>query len=541
MATNSNSSMADKAKDLASRLTPVQKVALGAVVLTVIAGSLLLSRAEGSTDMGVLFTDLSSADASSVVDALAAQGVAYELTDAGRTVLVPTTDVYNLRVDMAGQGLPSANDGYALLDNQGITTSEFRQRIDYQRALEGELAKTVSALDGVKSASVHLALPDESVFVDEASSPTASVLVMGAMSGSVTDEEVQAIVHLVASSVKDMKPEGVTVVDANGAVLSSGGKSGGTGGSSRSKYVNEIEQTTAAKVTSMLSRMTGPNKVSVSVNAAVDLDEVQSTSEDFTPIGTDDAGGLVQKEKTLTEQYGNATINGDAGVLGPDGATITTDAANDAVTGVDGSTDYLKDEADRTYALDRTVSSTMKVPGEITRLTVAVLVDEAAVTEEQMAAIEEMVATAAGIDSDRGDTVTITRLPFDTSMITEAEDAAAAVDAAASQAQMMSMARTGAIVLVIVIALFLAYRSAKQARKVTAIPIDIGELTTSMPRLNAGPQMAIEAPQHSETMALMAARPPAPEDELAVIADQRPQEVANVLRAWLNESKTGRR
>ena len=122
MATNSNSSMADKAKDLASRLTAVQKVALGAVVLTVIAGSLLLSRAESSTDMGVLFTDLSSADASSVVDALAAQGVAYELTDAGRTVLVPTTDVYNLRVDLAGQGLPSANDGYALLDNQGITT-----------------------------------------------------------------------------------------------------------------------------------------------------------------------------------------------------------------------------------------------------------------------------------------------------------------------------------------------------------------------------------------------------------------------------------
>jgi flagellar M-ring protein FliF len=284
-------------------------------------------------------------------------------------VLVPTTDVYNLRVDMAGQGLPSANDGYALLDNQGITTSEFRQRIDYQRALEGELAKTVSALDGVKSASVHLALPDESVFVDEPSSPTASVLVMGAMSGSVTDEEVQAIVHLVASSVKDMKPEGVTVVDANGAVLSSGGKSGGTGGSSRSKYVNEIEQTTAAKVTSMLSRMTGPNKVSVSVNAVVDLDEVQSTSEDFTPIGTDDAGGLVQIEKTLTEQYGNATINGDAGVLGPDGATITPDPAVDDATEVDGSTDYLKDEASRTYALDRTVSSTLKVPGEITRLT----------------------------------------------------------------------------------------------------------------------------------------------------------------------------
>lgn len=539
MATN-DSNMMSRAKDLAGRLTPVQKVALGAVVLTVIAGSLVLSRSKGSTEMGVLFTDLSSADASSVVDALAGQGVAYELTDAGRTVMVPKADVYNLRVDMAGQGLPSANDGYALLDNQGITTSEFRQRVDYQRALEGELAKTVSALDGVKSASVHLALPDESVFVDQPSSPTASVLVMGSMSGGITDDEVQAIVHLVASSVKDMKPEGVTVVDANGVVLSAGGQAGGAAGTTRTKFIAEIEQSTAAKVTAMLSRMTGPNKVSVSVNATVDLDEVQSTSEDFTPIGTDDTGGLVQAEKTLTEQYGNATINGDAGVLGPDGATITTDATNDAVTGVDGNTDYLKDEASRTYALDRTVSQTVKVPGTVTRLSVAVLVDDAAVTEEQVDAIKEMVATAAGIDADRGDTVTITRLPFDTSMITEAENAAKAEDAAASQAQIMSMARTGAIILVIVIALFLAYRSAKQARKVTAIPIDIGELTAAYPRSGNSAPLAIESGARSDMPALIAARPPTPEEELAVIADQRPQEVANVLRAWLNESKVRR-
>lgn len=539
MATN-DSNMMSRAKDLAGRLTPVQKVALGAVVLTVIAGSLVLSRSKGSTEMGVLFTDLSSADASSVVDALAGQGVAYELTDAGRTVMVPKADVYNLRVDMAGQGLPSANDGYALLDNQGITTSEFRQRVDYQRALEGELAKTVSALDGVKSASVHLALPDESVFVDQPSSPTASVLVMGSMSGGITDDEVQAIVHLVASSVKDMKPEGVTVVDANGVVLSAGGQAGGAAGTTRTKYIAEIEQSTAAKVTAMLSRMTGPNKVSVSVNATVDLDEVQSTSEDFTPIGTDDTGGLVQAEKTLTEQYGNATINGDAGVLGPDGATITTDATNDAVTGVDGNTDYLKDEASRTYALDRTVSQTVKVPGTVTRLSVAVLVDDAAVTEEQVDAIKEMVATAAGIDADRGDTVTITRLPFDTSMITEAENAAKAEDAAASQAQIMSMARTGAIILVIVIALFLAYRSAKQARKVTAIPIDIGELTAAYPRSGNSAPLAIESGARSDMPALIAARPPTPEEELSVIADQRPQEVANVLRAWLNESKVRR-
>lgn len=535
MAANDNPSAMGRVKDIAGRLTPVQKVALGAVVLTVVAGSLVLSRTQGSPEMAVLFTDLSSADASSVVDELSTRAVTYELTDAGRTVMVPKADVYDLRVDLAGQGLPSTNEGYALLDNQGITTSEFRQRVDYQRALEGELAKTVSALEGVKSASVHLALPDDSVFIDQPASPTASVLVMGASSGSITDEEVQAIVHLVSSSVRDMTPEGVTVVDANGTVLSADGQVGGAAGSTRSKYEAEIEQTKAAKVTSMLSRMTGPNKVSVSVTATVDLDEVQSTTEDFSPAAEDEADGLVVNEKTLTEQYGNAVLPDDTGVLGPDGAAVDPEAE----TAAEANTDYLKDEASRAYAVDRTVSSTTKVPGEITRLQVAVLVDEVAVTEEQIAAIEEMVATAAGIDADRGDTVTITRLPFDTSMIAEAEDAAKAEDAAASQAQMMSMARTGAIVLVIIVALFLAYRSARQARKVTAVPIDIGEITSAVPRLASAAPLAIEAPR-SDTLALVAARPPSIEDELVAVADQRPQEVANVLRAWLNESKARR-
>ena len=220
-----------RAKELAGKLTPIQKITIGAVLLTVVAGTLVLSRGGDSVPMTALYTDLSSSDAASVVDALSSQGVPYELADAGKTVMVPQDQVYDLRVSLAGDGLPSSNEGYALLDDQGITTSEFRQRVDYQRALEGELAKTLSALDSVKSASVRLALPDDSVFVDEPATPTASVLVVGNGVGGVSGDEVEAIVHLVASAVKDMKPEDVTVVDSNGTVLSAGGTgAGGVGG-----------------------------------------------------------------------------------------------------------------------------------------------------------------------------------------------------------------------------------------------------------------------------------------------------------------------
>ncbi len=206
-----------------TRLTPMQKIALGAAVLTLVAGTFVLTQSGRGTAMAAIYTDLEPRDAAAVTDELISRGVEYELADGGRTVLVPRDDVYDLRVGLSGEGLPSSNEGYALLDRQGITTSEFRQRIDYQRALEGELARTLRSIDGIESATVHLALPEESVFVDEPTQPTASVLVRTAGTQTVTVDQVDAMVHLVASSVKGMTPESVTVADATGAVLWAGG------------------------------------------------------------------------------------------------------------------------------------------------------------------------------------------------------------------------------------------------------------------------------------------------------------------------------
>lgn len=558
MATNdltSSSGMMGRAKDVAGRLTPLQKVALGAVVLTVVAGAMVLSKTGGQTAMSALYTDLNSADAASVVDSLSARGVQYDLTDAGKTVLVPKDEVYDLRVALAGEGLPSSNEGYALLDDQGITTSEFRQRIDYQRALEGELAKTLTALDGVQSASVHLALPDQSLFIDEPATPTASVLVAGKAIGGITGDEVEAIVHLVASSVKDMQPDDVTVIDANGTVLSAAGEGvTGAGSGTRAKAVSDYEQRVSSSILALLTRMTGPNKVAVTVNAHLDLDETQSTSENFEPIGENPSTGQVLTEKTSTEEYGAQTgaNNADTGVLGPDGAVIADDITPDAA-GQD--TDYLKEDEERTYALDRIVEQTTNVPGEVTQLNVAVLIDETAVTPEQATQIEEMVATAAGIDAERGDSIVITRMPFDTSASVAADELAAADEKAAAKEQMMSMARTVAVLLVILIALFLGYRSAKNARRVTVTPINIGEISAG-PR--GGPLMggaaaqlaAVGSPalgeattvidQNGMTTTRVPDRDTVVMNELTLMADRRPEEVANVLKAWLAESKARR-
>jgi flagellar M-ring protein FliF len=538
-----------RAKDIATKLTPVQKIALGAAVITAVAGAMILSKTGGHTAMSALYTDLSSADAASVVDALSSRGVEYDLTDAGKTVLVPKDQVYDLRVALAGDGLPSSNEGYALLDDQGITTSEFRQHIDYQRALEGELAKTLTALDGVQSASVHLALPDESVFVDQPATPTASVLVASAGTSGITDDEVQAIVHLVASSVKDMKPQDVTVIDANGTVLSAAGE-GATGAATtgtRAKVVSDYEHRVQSSILALLTRMTGPNKVAVTVTAQLDLDATQSTSESYEPIGTNPSEGQVLTEKTSSEQYGAQVDPSQTGVLGPDGATIDDSSSTG---GQD--TDYKKEDAERTYALDRIVEQTTNVPGEVKQLNVAVLMDQSAVTPEQATEIQNMVSTAVGIDPERGDSIVVTRMPFDTSASTEAEALAASSEKAASKEQMMGLVRTVAVLLVILIALFLGYRSAKHARKVTATPINIGEITAG-PRAplpgGAAAQLGAASPlatmDSTVLMEQVAAPRPGDRDavvinELTMMAERRPEEVANVLKAWLAESK-GRR
>lgn len=545
--------MMSRGREFAGRLTPLQKIALGAVTLTLVAGAFVLTKSGSTTQMSALYTDLDSSDASAVVDELTSRGVSYELTDAGHTVLVPKDQVYDLRVALAGAGLPASNEGYALLDSQGITTSEFRQRIDYQRALEGELATTLQAMDGVASASVHLALPEESVFVDEPADPTASVMIAAASTGGIDDDQVQAIVHLVSSSVKNMKPEDVTVIDADGVVLSAPGVTGSTSGSTaRSKAETSFEQQMAAMLTATLARTTGADKVAVTVTADLDLDERQATSEDYGPIGDDPEGGETVSERCSAEVYGEGIgTDGSTGVLGPDGAVVAPTVPETVTAG-----GYQSADCEEQYAIDRVVEQTVTAPGTVQKMNVAVLVDEATVTEEQAAAIEELVTTAAGIDAARGDSVIVTRLPFDTSATEEATKLAAEETAAAAQARTMELIRTLAVAFVILIAVILAYRSTRKARKITATPIDIGEIQSSGSGSGSGSRGEVLTPElaavgggaggHGEarvnSLALaLETKNDSPMAEIAEIAETRPEEVANVLRAWLAESKQGRR
>src|SRR3954466_8259880 len=204
--------------------TPGQQAVTIAAVIALVVGGYFFARWASTPTYSILFNNLSTKDASAIVDSLQKSGSSYQLANNGQTILVPQDQVNTLRLQLSGEGLPGDSDtGYALLDQQGITTSDFMQHTNYQRALEGELANTIKSIDGVEAATVHLVMPQKDVFADDQNKPTASVLVQSAAGKNLSNQQVQAIVHLVASSVEGLDPTQVTVAGADGKILSTGG------------------------------------------------------------------------------------------------------------------------------------------------------------------------------------------------------------------------------------------------------------------------------------------------------------------------------
>ncbi|WP_316316507.1 flagellar basal-body MS-ring/collar protein FliF, partial [Clavibacter michiganensis] len=255
-------------------------------------------------------TGLAAADASSITDQLTTDGVPYQLTDGGATILVPQDKVYSERLKAASNNLPSSNEGgYSLLDKMGVTSSEFQQDVTYKRAIEGELAKTISSMDGVKAATVQLAIPEKTVFVAEEKDPTASVFVATENGAQLTTDQVQSIVHLTSAAVEGMQPTDVSVVDQKGQTLSAVG-TGATG--SGADQAADYDATTRKKIQDLLDTTLGPGNASVVVSATMNQQSGTRTSESFAQPTT---GPVALNESSTTEQYGSGSGAG-AGATG---------------------------------------------------------------------------------------------------------------------------------------------------------------------------------------------------------------------------------
>ncbi|MDQ0538542.1 flagellar M-ring protein FliF [Curtobacterium flaccumfaciens] len=443
-------------------------LAIAALVL----GGIALASWLGKASYAPLFTGLAAADASSITDQLQTDGVPFQLTDGGATILVPQAQVYSERLKAASNGLPSSNEGgYSLLDKMGVTSSEFQQDVTYKRAMEGELAKTIGAMDGVQTATVQLAIPEKSVFVSEEKDPTASVFIATENGTQLSTDQVQAVVHLTSASVEGMQPTDVSVVDAKGQTLSAVG-TGATG--SGADQAADYDAATSKKIQDLLDTTLGAGNATVVVSGTMNQESGTRTSESYT---SPTSGPVALNESSTTEEYGAGAGagNGATGVLGPDNIAVPNGTATSGA-GDDG---YKNESATKNNAVDHTTETTQIPSGGLDRQTISVALNSKAdaVQNANLQSINDLVSAAAGVDQARGDQVRVAMMDFDTSASDQAAKALEEQQKADQQEALWSSIRTAGIVIGIVLAViaimfFVARRNRKQEREA----VDLGEL-----------------------------------------------------------------
>lgn len=516
-----------RARRLLGELNTGQKAISLIGVAALLLGAFMVLKWASAPSYAPLFSGLSSQDASAIVDQLDQQGVPYTLADGGSTVMVPREQVYKTRIDLSGEGLPASSggaEGYSILDNQGLSTSEFQQQTDFKRAMEGELANTVEALDGVNTAVVHLAIPEKQPFGTEQTPTTASVLVATSPGTSLGTEQVQAIVHLVASSVDGLDPANVTVADATGRVLTAPDGQGGLDSTVRDQQVEAVQNDLQQRLQVMLDRVVGAGNSTVQVTANLDFDKTVTETTDY----QQDQDQPTLSESTSKEVYDGGTLGATAGVGGVVGQDGQTDGTG--TTGGTGS-GYTQKSTTLDHAIDTTVQRIETTPGAIKDLHIGVMLDQATTKAVSATDIQNQIAAIAGIDPRRGDTIDVTQIPFDRSA--EAANAAElkAAEAAASGAQQQDLIRNGVLVGLVLVGSFIYFlrsrRHTQQRQEATSYVVE--QLRAEQTRV-AALEAAVPALAAAELTEEEQLR-----QELDRLVEQQPEDVAALLRGWLTE------
>jgi flagellar M-ring protein FliF len=520
-----------RAKGLMAGFTPGQRGVVAVAAIALVLGAVGLSRWAAQPTWTPLFSNLSGGDANAIVEQLRADGINYQLAAGGGTVLVPQSQVYDVRVSLAGKGLPSSDsDGYSILDSQGMTATDFQQNIAYRRALESELGKTLQAITGVQTSIVHLALPKKDVFATEQDRPTASVLMALKPGTQLNDGQVRSVTRLVAGSVEGLDPSDVTVSDSKGNLLSTR-EDGADGAASRASSTDEqtarFEDRMAASVQQMLDRVLGPGRAVVRVNALLNFDTKDTTSERYV---SESPSPPPLSESTLKEGYNNGAA-GSGGSLGVTWPTLAPGGASGAA-----GSGYLKESRTVDNAVGKIVERAQAAPGAVQRLTVAVVLDDKAAGAVDPVKVQALVSNAVGLDPTRGDTVQVDKFVFDTTSTQAAAKELAAAQKAERTAGYLDLGKKAGIGLLVLVALILMTRRRKGEATVEATASDLPRsplLPGGQPMLGGGPA-AITA----EAEADPGAERDRMRDEVAALVDNQPDEVAAMIQGWLSERKS---
>lgn len=511
-------------RDGFNAFTGGQKLVAVVGVMALLLGGFMVFRWAATPSYSPLFSQMDSKDAAAVVEELNSSGVPHKLSKDGNTVLVPKEQVHETRIALSGKGLPAATDGgYSLLDEQSLSTSQFQEQTSFKRAMEGELATTIGAIDGVSSAVVHLAMPPKQVFAKEQDPTTASVLIATDRGTTFAPEQVQAVVHLVASSVDGLSPEKVTVADSTGRVLSADDATGGAGSGTRSQAIQEYQDELNTKIQRTLDTVMGPNNSIVAVTADLDFDKSVSTSTTFE--SDPDAKPLSRSSQKETYD-GAGDPGGVGGTVGPEGnAELDNNGAN-------GDGNYTKDSTTEDNAVNSVVERRESAPGGVKSLHIGVAMDLNAPIKVDEGEIRDLIAGAIGEDLERGDTIEVSALPFDRSAQEAAAAELAAAEKAEKDANLFTMLRNVGLGVVVLLLLLLAWFESRRRAKArtNAANYVVEQLrldAETRPELPSPAMAALESSEQNEVEQMRT--------ELSALVERQPEDVAALLRGWLVE------
>ena len=404
-------------------------VALAAITALVVAGWLWGQ----SPDYRVLYANLSDRDGGAVIASLQQMNVPFKFTEGGGALLVPANQVHEMRLRLAGQGLPKGGlVGFELMESQKFGTSQFQEQVNYQRALEGELARSIQSLSAVNGARVHLAFSKPSVFVREQQKPSASVLLSLHPGRNLDPGQVSAIVHLVSSSIPDLPVKNVTVIDQNGSLLTSSDASTVGLDPGQLRYRRDVEQGFSKRIEAILAPIAGSNNVLAQVTADIDFTMTENLAEIFTPNPA--ASAAVRSQQTTEASNAGAGAGGASGVPGAlsnqPGASANApivaasgSAASHSAAGAAAPANTRRDSTVN-YEVDKTIRHTRQSVGGIKRLSVAVLVNHRKLVDEEgktttkpmspeeMEQINALVKEVMGFSKERGDSLNVTNSAF---------------------------------------------------------------------------------------------------------------------------------
>ncbi|HEM6920598.1 TPA: flagellar M-ring protein FliF [Providencia rettgeri] len=526
-----------------------------AAAVSIIVALLLWLR---SPDYRVLLSNLSAKDGGDIVSQLTQMNVPYQIADNGSAILVPADKVHELRLKLAQSGLPKGgNTGFELLDKEQFGISQFSEQINYQRALEGELSRTIESLSPVQSARVHLAIPKPTLFVREQKLPTASVTV-GLLPGRMLDEgQISAIVHMVSSSVTGLTASNVIIVDQAGRLLTNNDNSQQSANSAQIKMTKEMESHLKQRIEDILSPLVGRANIHAQVTAQMDFSKVEQTSEEYKPNQTPDSAAIRSRQNSQSMQNNNGGTGGVPGALSnqpvsaPNAPIETNKDNKDAQQTTNNRNNTTNSQSDETtnYEVDRKISHTQRQIGVVDRLSVAVIVNYHSqegengpemkpLPPEMLQQIEALTREAMGFSSARGDSINITNSLFTDDTPVEVEPSLL------SNPQLITqLLDYGKILLITLIAWFIWRFGIKpqwvKYRKTQQAQVDAEIFVATQAKAPFVVDEEINEDMDEQTRRRLTRQRVSAEiqsQRIREMAEKDPQVVAMVIRQWLGKS-----